>query len=197
SLIFVLFGALLTIIIQSSSATLALTMTLMAGGMIPFEIGAAMVLGENIGTTITAELAAMVGNVHARRTARIHSAFNIIGVGWVLLIFPFFLKGVAFLTENIAGGNPIFEPLLYGSTGLAILHTTFNLANVLLMIWFVPQLVRYAERSVKPKGDKDELFQLEYLGESQNITPAVLILEAQKELHKFGNIAGRMSCFSK
>ncbi len=197
SLIFVLFGALLTIIIQSSSATLALTMTLMAGGMIPFEIGAAMVLGENIGTTITAELAAMVGNVHARRTARIHSAFNIIGVGWVLLIFPFFLKGVAFLTENIAGGNPIFEPLLYGSTGLAILHTTFNLANVLLMIWFVPQLVQYAERSVKPKGDKDELFQLEYLGESQNITPAVLILEAQKELHKFGNIAGRMSCFSK
>lgn len=197
SLIFVLFGALLTIIIQSSSATLALTMTLMAGGMIPFEIGAAMVLGENIGTTITAELAAMVGNVHARRTARIHSAFNIIGVGWVLLIFPFFLKGIAFLTENIAGGNPIFEPLLYGSTGLAILHTTFNLANVLLMIWFVPQLVQYAERSVKPKGDKDELFQLEYLGESQNITPAVLILEAQKELHKFGNIAGRMSCFSK
>lgn len=197
TLIFVLFGALLTIIIQSSSATLALTMTLMAGGMIPFEIGAAMVLGENIGTTITAELAAMVGNVHARRTARIHSAFNIIGIGWVLLVFPFFLKGITFLTENIAGGNPILEPLLYGSTGLAILHTTFNLVNVLLMIWFVPQLVRYAEKSVKPKREKDQSFQLEYLGKNQHLSPAILILEVQKELHKFGNIASRMSRFSR
>lgn len=197
SLLFVLFGALLTIIIQSSSATLALTMTLMASGMIPFEIGAAMVLGENIGTTITAELAAMVGNVHARRTARIHSAFNIIGVGWVLLSFPFFLKAVTFLTENIAGGNPILEPLVYGSTGLAVLHTTFNLANVLLMIWFVPQLVRYAEKSVKPKGNKDQHFQLEYLGKSQNLSPSIMILEAQKELRKFGDIAGRMSGFTQ
>lgn len=197
ALIFVLFGALLTIIIQSSSATLALTMTLMTSGMIPFEIGAAMVLGENIGTTITAELAAMVGNVHARRTARIHSAFNIIGVGWVLLIFPFFLKAVNFLTENIAGGNPMLEPLIYGSTGLAVLHTTFNLANVVLMIWFVPQFVRYAEKSVKPKGNKDELFQLEYLGKGQNLSADVLILEAQKELYKFGDIAGRMSKFSR
>jgi len=100
TLIFVAFGALLTVIIQSSSATVALTMTLMATGAIPFEIGAAMVLGENIGTTITAELAATVGNVHAKRAARIHSTFNITGVIWVLLVFPFFLKLVTFLTET-------------------------------------------------------------------------------------------------
>lgn len=197
ALIFVIFGALLTIIIQSSSATIALTMTLMASGMIPFEVGAAMVLGENIGTTITAELAAMVGNVHARRTARIHSTFNIVGVTWVLLIFPFFLKGITYLTENIAGGNPILDPINYGSTGLAILHTSFNLANVLLMIWFVPNLVRYAERSVKPKGNKDEIFQLEYIGKGQNLSPGIQILEVRKELRKFGDIAGRMSVFSR
>lgn len=197
SLVFVIFGALLTIIIQSSSATIALTMTLMASGMIPFEVGAAMVLGENIGTTITAELAAVVGNVHARRTARIHSTFNIIGVAWVLLVFPFFLKGVAFLTEKTAGGNPLLDPLNYGSTGLAILHTSFNMANVLLMIWFVPNLVRYAEKSVKPKGNKDKLFQLEYIGKGQSLSPGILILEVQKELRKFGDIAGRMSGFSR
>src|SRR5699024_841321 len=155
--------------------------TLMASGMIPFEVGAAMVLGENIGTTITAELAAMVGNVHARRTARIHSTFNIVGVTWVLLIFPFFLKGITYFTENIAGGNPFLDPLNYGSTWLAILHTSFNLANVLLMIWFVPNLVRYAERSVKPKGNKDEIFQLEYNGKGQNLSPGIQILEVRKE----------------
>lgn len=196
SLIFVMLGALLTIIIQSSSASMALTMTLMASGMIPFEVGAAMVLGENIGTTITAELAAMVGNVHARRTARIHSTFNIIGVTVMLLIFPYALEGITYLTENIGGGNPLLNPVEYGSTGLAIMHTTFNLTNVLLMIWFIPYLVGFAERTVKPKGNKDEMFTLEYLSKGQNISPNVLILEAQKEVRKFGAIAGRMSKFT-
>jgi len=154
-------------------------------------------LGENIGTTITAEIASTVGNVHARRTARIHSTFNIVGVGWAILIFPFLLQAVSYLTELIASGNPVINPSGFGSTGLAVLHTTFNLANVLIMIWFVPNLVRFAERTVQSKGDKDERFQLEYLGNTRNLSPDVMILEAQKELSKFGEVAGRMSRFSR
>lgn len=197
TILFVIFGAILTLIIQSSSATIALTMTLMVSGVIPFEVGAAMVLGENIGTTITAELASSVGNVYAKRTARIHSAFNTIGVTWVLLIFPFFIDAVVYLTENLGGGNPVLNPQTYGSTGLAILHTTFNLANVLLMIGFVPHLVRFAEKTVKSKDGKDEQFHLRYIGEAQNLAPNLSILEAKKELAHFGEIASKMSVFTR
>lgn len=195
SIIFVIFGAVLTLIIQSSSATIALTMTLMASGIIPFEVGAAMVLGENIGTTITAELASAVGNVHAKRTARIHTAFNVVGVTWVLLIFPFFMDGVSYLTEELSGGNPALNPREYGSTGLAVLHTSFNLLNVLVMIWFVPSLVRFAEKTVKSKDEKDEEFSLKYIAGNQNLAPNLSILEAKKELARFGKITARMSEF--
>lgn len=196
-LIFVIFGALLTVIIQSSSATIALTMALMANGVIPFEIGAAMVLGENIGTTVTAEIAASVGNVYAKRTARIHSTFNVVGVIWVLLIFPFFLPFVGFLTEWVNGGNPITNPHEYGSGGLAVLHTTFNIANVLVMVWFIPYLVRFAEKTVKPKGKQDERFHLDFIGKGPMSTPNLSILEAKKEIAKFGKITSRMSEFAR
>lgn len=195
SIIFVLFGAILTLIIQSSSATIALTMTLMVSGIIPFEVGAAMVLGENIGTTITAELASAVGNVHAKRTARIHTAFNVVGVTWILLIFPFFLNAVSYITEEIFGGNPALNPKEFGSTGLAVLHTSFNLLNVMVMIWFVPSLVRFAEKTVKSKNEKDEVFSLKYIAGNQNLAPNLSILEAKKELARFGKITSRMSEF--
>lgn len=196
-IIFVLFGCILTVIIQSSSATVALTMTLLASGAIPFEAAAAMVLGENIGTTITAELAATVGNVHAKRTARIHSTFNVTGVIWAVLTFPLFLKLVVFLTEQISGGNPMEEASIYGSTGLAILHTTFNVTNVFIMIWFIPAFVKFAERTVQAKSDKDELFQLDYIGRENLLSPHLSILEVKKELAKFGKLTGRMSMFTK
>jgi phosphate:Na+ symporter len=196
TLIFVAFGALLTVIIQSSSATVALTMTLMSTGAIPFEIGAAMVLGENIGTTITAELAATVGNVHAKRAARIHSTFNITGVIWVLLVFPFFLKLVTFLTETIFGGNPILNTAEYGSTGLAVFHTTFNVTNALVQIWFIPYLVKFVEFSVKSRGKKDEQFRLDYI-KSPKATPELSILEAKKEIAKFGGLTSSMSSFTR
>lgn len=196
-LIFVIFGALLTVIIQSSSATIALTMALMANGVIPFEIGAAMVLGENIGTTVTAEIAASVGNVYAKRTARIHSTFNVAGVIWVLLIFPFFLQFVGFLTEWLNGGNPIANPHEYGSAGLAVLHTTFNIANVLVMVWFIPYFVQFAEKTVKPKGKQDERFHLDFIGKGPMSTPNLSILEAKKEIAKFGKITSRMSDFAR
>ena len=196
TLIFVAFGALLTVIIQSSSATVALTMTLMATGAIPFEIGAAMVLGENIGTTITAELAATVGNVHAKRAARIHSTFNVTGVIMVLLVFPFFLKLVTFLTETIFGGSPILNTAEYGSTGLAVLHTTFNVTNALVQIWFIPYLVKFVEFSVKSRGKKDEQFRLDYIN-NPKATPELSILEAKKEIAKFGGLTSLMSSFTR
>ncbi len=197
TLIFIFFGTVLTVIIQSSSATVALTMTFIANGIIPFEAGAAMVLGENIGTTITAELAAMVGNVHARRTARINTIFKIIGAIWALLIFPYFIDLVVYLTGLIGSGNPVLNPKSYGSTGLAVFHTMFNMINVLLMVWFIPQLVKLSERMVKSKGDRDEQFQLEYIGSGRNLASSLSILEAKKELAKFGEIAGKMSKFTR
>lgn len=197
TLLFVFLGTLVTIIIQSSSAAMALTMTLVAGGVIPFEVAAAMILGENIGTTITAELASMVGNVHAKRSARIHSMFNIIGVTWAILMFPLFLSGIESLMESVGWGNPFTNPKEYANTGLAIFHTAFNTLNVLILIWFVPQLVRLAERSVKSRGAADEVFHLDYIGTGIMSTPELSLLEAKKEIAKFGEITSRMSKFSR
>lgn len=197
TIIFVLFGAILTVVIQSSSATIALTMTMMVSGIITFEMGAAMVLGENVGTTITASIASLVGNVHARRTARIHALFNIIGVTWVIIIFPYFLELVAYITTSVGGGNPLTDAKLFGSTGLVVLHTTFNILNTSILIWFAPQLVSIAEKTVRSKGDRDEQYKLEYIGARQKIMPTISIMEAKKELIKFGDIAGRMSGFTR
>lgn len=197
TLMFVLLGTLITIIIQSSSAAMALTMTLVASGMIPFEVSAAMILGENIGTTITAELASMIGNVHAKRSARIHTLFNLIGVGWAVIIFPFFLKGIAFLMASLGWGDPFNHPAEFANTGLAIFHTSFNLINVLLLIGFVPHLVRLAEKTVKSKGAADLVFHLDYIGTGLMATPELSLLEAKKEIAKFGGITSRMSKFSR
>lgn len=196
-LIFVVFGTILTIIIQSSSATIALTMTLIMGGIIPFEAGAAMVLGENIGTAVTAEVASAVGNVYAKRTARIHTAFNIVGVTWALIVFPYLLKLTAYITQYMTGGNPLENPYDYGSTGLAVLHTSFNLINVLILIWFVPTLVRLAEKTVKSKGEQDEQFKLDYIGNKNFVNPSVSVLEVKKEIAKFGELTSRMSGFAR
>lgn len=189
---FVLLGAIVTIVIQSSSAAMALTMTLVAGGVIPFEVAAAMILGENIGTTITAEIASLIGNVHAKRSARIHTLFNLIGVTWVLLFFPFFLQGVASLIE----GDP-FKDGNAANTALAAFHTLFNTLNVLILLPFVPWLVRMAERTVKSKGGADEEFHLDYIGTGLMSTPDIAILEAKKEVAKFGEITSRMSGFTQ
>lgn len=197
TLLFVLLGTLVTIIIQSSSAAMALTMTLVAGGIIPFDVAAAMILGENIGTTITAELASTIGNVHAKRSARIHSMFNIIGVTWAVLLFPFMLSGIEWGMEYFGMGSPFDNPEENANTGLAIFHTAFNTLNVLILIWFVPQLVRLAERTVKSRGAADEAFHLDYIGTGIMATPDLSLLEAKKEIAKFGEITSRMSRFTR
>ena len=201
-LMFIGLGTLVTVIIQSSSAAMALTMTLVAAGVIPFEVACAMVLGENIGTTITAELASLIGNVHAKRSARIHSMFNIVGVTWAVLLLPFIIDGIEYFMLSMGLESPIPElnettgEIIKKdsyNTGLAIFHTTFNLLNVLLLIGFVPQLVRLAERTVKSKGEEDEEFHLEFISAGMMSTPDLSISEAKKEMVKFGNITQKMN----
>ncbi|HEY9117648.1 MAG TPA: Na/Pi cotransporter family protein [Roseivirga sp.] len=185
-LLFVLIGTLLTIIVQSSSAAMSLTIVLCAQGL-PIEIGAAMVLGENIGTTITAELAALVGNVHAKRSAKIHSMFNIIGVTWMVFLLPYFIDLIhhIFPVPEVGGDADKYT--------LATFHTMFNTLNVFIMIWFVPQLVKLAIKLVSSKGDEDEEFHLTYLGDQgAPLTAEVSIIEAQKETIKFGKITIKM-----
>jgi len=192
TILFVAIGTILTVVVQSSSAAMALTLVLCANGTIPFEAAAAMVLGENIGTTITANLAAMVGNVHAKRTARAHFIFNIFGVIWMLIAFQGFMYGIDMYMTNSGQGSPLTEP---GSvpTALSIFHTTFNIMNVVLLIWFVNFIARVVTRMVPSKGDADEEFRLEYISSGMMSTPEMSILEAKKEVTKFGRITTKMS----
>ncbi|MDG1841214.1 MAG: Na/Pi cotransporter family protein [Crocinitomicaceae bacterium] len=196
NLMFVALGTLVTVVIQSSSAAMAITMTMVAKGIIPFEVACAMVLGENIGTTITADLASMIGNVHAKRAARFNSMFNIIGVTWMLLVIPLFLDGIGWIVSN--SHNMVFNPNDPGmaNEGIALFHTLFNCINVLVLVGFVPHMVRLVERTVKSKGDSDEEFKLDYITGAGGISfPEVSILEANKEVAKFGSVTSRMNGF--
>ena len=197
NLMFVGLGALVTIVIQSSSAAMALTLTMVSKGIIPFEVACAMVLGENIGTTITAEIASSIGNVHAKRSARIHSLFNIVGVTWMLIIIPLFLELIGFLIGQSHGLTFNPENTGMANEGIALFHTLFNSANVLLLIGFVPFLVKIAERSVSSKGEADEEFKLDYISAAGIALPEVAILEAKKEVAKFGHVTTRMNDFIK
>lgn len=194
-ILFVMVGALLTVIVQSSSAAMTLTLTMTVQGWIPYEVGAAMVLGENIGTTITAEIASLVGNVQAKRSARIHSLFNIIGVTWMIILLPFYLKGLSFMFVNWFGWTDPFIDPKAASTGIAAFHTAFNVTNVLLLIGFVPFLVRAAVKTVKAKDD-EENESLEYIG-SLVSTPDLSMPEVQEQLSKFSQLTARMNTYSQ
>lgn len=193
-LMFVLLGTIVTVVIQSSSAAMALTLTMVAAGSIPFEVACAMILGENIGTTITAQIASLIANVHAKRSAYIHTMFNLIGVLWMILIFPWFIDMIGYFV-----GGSTFNPknTEMANSGIALFHTLFNLANVLILIWFVPQLVHLAERFVKSKGESDEEFKLDFINGPLGSTAELCILEATKEVAKFGKITSKMNGFVK
>ncbi len=191
ALLFVAVGTVLTVVIQSSSAAMALTITMCYQGWIPFEIAAPMVLGENIGTTITAELSSIVANVYAKRSARIHSLFNIIGVSWMLFAYPFYLKIINTVMVNMGMASP-FESSESIPIALSYFHTAFNLSNVLLLIWFVPWLVKLATKSVRSKGEQDEEFHLKYIGRGLMNTPGLELLEARQELGNFGDMIQNM-----
>lgn len=198
NVLFILVGTLLTVVVQSSSATIALTQTLCFAGIIPFEAAIAMVLGENIGTTITAELASLPANVHAKRSARIHSLFNIIGVSWMVFVISFtpFLDLLSWFVTSVLG-QPDPYSLEGTPMGLAVFHTTFNLLNVSIMIWVLDWLVKIATKTVKSRGEFDEEYHLEHINTGIMTTPDLSIFEAQKEIAKFGELTRKMNGFVK
>jgi len=194
TLIFIGVGTILTLVVQSSSAAMALTLVMCYEGYIPFELAAAMVLGENIGTTITANLAALVGNVHAKRAARAHFIFNIFGVIWMIFSLQFFIRIIdSYMMSNMdlspinSVGESIAVPI-----GLSIFHTVFNILNVLLLVWFVPFIAKTVIRIQPSKGDLDEEFHLEHIGGGLMQTAELSVLEAKKEVSKFGDITSRL-----
>ena len=193
-ILFMLFGAITTIIVQSSSAAMALTLVMSANGWIPLEVAATMVLGQNIGTTVTAEVAALVGNVFAKRAARIHSLFNILGVCWMFVILPFFLEFLDRILQQTIYTNSAYTDAQNVPLALAAFHTIFNILNTLLFIGFIPWLVNLATKTVKSRGVKDEINRLDYLVSIVSISE-LSILEVQKKAAHFGEITGRMSNF--
>ena len=208
-LLFLVAGAVLTIVLQASSATMAITMLLAASGLIDFKLAVAMVLGENIGTTITANIAASVANTSAKRAARAHTIFNIVGVIWVLCVFGPIVKLICVIMEAlgfcnpteashqlalIAGGEVAADSgmiemyknsLLYG---IAMLHTLFNITNTFVLIWFTPLIEKAVVWLVKePKGEA-EVFRLKYISGGPLSTAELSIAEAQQEILHFAEI---------
>jgi phosphate:Na+ symporter len=149
-----LVGTLLTVLLQSSSATIALTLLMSANGWIPFEAAAAMVLGENIGTTITANLAAIMGNFRAKQTALAHLIFNFLGVVWMLIAFYPFLKGVVWLAARLGSPSPYLQAAAV-PVAISLFHTCFNLVNTLVMIWFVRPISWMVSKIIPEKAPPD------------------------------------------
>lgn len=191
TLIFIGVGTLLTVVVQSSSAAMALTLVLCESGIIQFDMAAAIVLGENIGTTITANLAALIGNVHAKRAARAHLIFNLVGVVWMFIVFTPFLNGIDYYMTSTGQASPFAEPSAV-KWGLTVFHISFNIINTSLLIWFVPLLVKLSIKAVPSKGDDDEIFQLEYISTGMLSTPELSILEAKKEIFRFSKLVKKM-----
>ena len=209
-LLFLVAGAVLTIVLQASSATMAITMLLAASGLIDFKLAVAMVLGENIGATITANIAAAVANTSAKRAARAHTIFNIVGVIWVLIVFgpivkliSYIMVGLGFqdpvvasgqlaaIAEGVVEGNPETIELYKNSLlyGIAMLHTLFNVTNTLVLIWFTPLIEKAVVWLVKePKGET-EVFRLKYISGGPLSTAELSLQEAKQELIHFAEIS--------
>lgn len=187
-LIFVLIGTVLTMIVQASAATMAITLIMCANGWISFELGAALVLGENIGTTITANLAALTANTQAKRAAMAHLVFNVFGVIWVLCLFPFFTGAVSWFVENVMG---VTETSVAVPFKLSAFHTAFNICNVLIMIWFV-KLIERSVCTIYPSKEQDEEYRLRFISGGMLSTAELSILQAKKEIHLYAERTYRM-----
>ena len=185
--LFVAFGIAATFLLQSSSAAMALTLVFTANGLISFPLAAAIILGENIGTTFTANIAALVANIHARRAAFTHLLFNVFGVLWALLLLGPFLNLVAYLSELLFGSNPMADAAVI-PLSLSLFHSLFNIINVLIFYNLTRQLVKLAIYIMPSRSNEDELFSLGYIGNSLLATPELSLIEARKELVKFGDL---------
>ena len=189
----ILIGTIVTVIIQSSSAAMALTLILCNQGYISFELAAGIILGENIGTTITANLAALIANIHAKRAALAHTVFNVTGVLWMLIAFPFALEAIDWYCVNYTkDGSPFTNPEAR-PIALSIFHTGFNLVNTLILVWFIGFIAKLVTRILPSKGKSEEEFHLEYINAGLINTPEIAIYEAKREVAKFGKITYKMS----
>jgi len=197
TLLFMGIGTLLTILIQSSSATMALTLVMCNSGWISFEIAAAMVLGENIGTTITANLAAMIANTSAKRAARAHLIFNTIGVLWMLVALPYFLEVVSWVSQNFFGQGDAFTEAAAVPVTLSLFHTGFNILNVLLMIWFAKFIVKVVETLVPNREDVEEEFKLQHIKTGTLSTPEASLFLAKKEIANYAKSTRKMFSYTK
>ena len=193
--VFLLTGTLLTCVLQSSAALMAITMMLCSSGVLPIYLGIALVMGENIGTTATANLAALGANTQARRAALAHLVFNVFGVIWVLCLFyPFVNIVCSAVGYDPAAGS--LDPARL-SVVLAAFHTAFNVCNTFILIWFIPQIEKTVCWLIKPKAkDNEDDFRLRYIGGDTIMkTPELSVLEAQKEIQLFAERAQRMFGF--
>ena len=198
-LMFVGIGTILTIVLQSSSATMALTLVMCNNGWIPFEMGAAMVLGENIGTTITANIAASVANVSARRAAMAHCVFNIFGVVWVLILFHPFLFVVSKIIMAMGLDNPLVAGASSNSTLYAIstVHTLFNICNTLILVWFTNQIAQLVTKIIKGKKEEGEVFRLQYIQGGVLNTAELSLNQAKEEIVHYADICRRQYAYAK
>lgn len=154
--IFVLIGVIVTLLVQSSSASMTLTLAMVYNGWLPIELAAYMIVGENIGTCFTAEVAAFVGNINSRRSARIHTLFNIIGSVLLFVFVPFMLDLIESISNQFSGLTHSFESKEWMTIGLAAFHTSYNLINSLLLIPFIPYLIKLSEKLLPKKTDRQK-----------------------------------------
>ncbi len=199
TLIFLLLGGILTFCVQSSAAVMAITMILCSSGALPIYQGIALVMGENIGTTVTSNLAALSANTQARRAALAHMFFNVFGVIWILFIFRPFIDmvcgwvGYDVTMTKAAGTEAFLSNAAKLNFVLAAFHTTFNVANTFILIWFIPQIERFVCWVIKPKKvDEEEDFRLHFITAGFMKTPELSVLEAQKEIQSFSDRMQRM-----
>lgn len=199
-LIFLVFGTILTLILQSSSATMAITLIMLSMGWIPFQMACAMVLGENIGTTITANIAASVGNTAAKRAALSHTIFNVFGVIWALALYKPFLGLVGSVIELFGLPNPAADGFRVTDAdssegtaalyGLSMLHTMFNTINTLVLIWFTKLIEKTVTKIIKaPVNKEDDAFRLKYIEAGPLATPELAVDQAIKEVIHFARIS--------
>ena len=194
---FLLIGSILTMCVQSSAAVMAITMILCSTGVLPIYQGIALVMGENIGTTVTSNVAALTANTQARRAAMGHMVFNIFGVLWILCVFRPFIHlvcGWVGFDDAMEKNDPHFVANAAKlSFVLAAFHTTFNLSNTFILVWFVPQIEKLVCKIIRPKKNADEDdFRLRFIQSGIMKTPEISVLEAQKEIHCFAERIQRM-----
>lgn len=194
---FLLIGSVLTMCVQSSAAVMAITMILCSTGVLPIYQGIALVMGENIGTTVTSNVAALTANTQARRAAMAHMVFNVFGVLWILCVFRPFIHlvcGWVGFDDVMEKNDPHFVANAAKlSFVLAAFHTTFNLSNTFILVWFIPQIEKLVCKIIRPKKNADEDdFRLRFIQSGIMKTPEISVLEAQKEIHSFAVRIQRM-----